>query len=195
MIASASLSSALAIFFSLSAGTNSQERGSFIAGFFRSSAVRVHSHTSSSRWLKLRCAQVTMPALGRDLLSRTAMHSLSLRKRVAGEHRVGKDELVVAEVGDERAERRVGDADPDHQPEGEERVDQRLAEFGLGRGLMVEVQRLRIVGERRDQDVVGLGDGARDRMGDAVADLPFVEIASWHGCSPRQAAAARQPPR
>ena len=40
----------------------------------------MHSHTSSSRWLKLRCAQVTIPALGRELLSRTAMHSLSLRK-------------------------------------------------------------------------------------------------------------------
>ena len=107
MIASASLSSALAIFFSLSAGTNSQERGSVIAGFFSSSAVRVHSHTSSSRWLKLRCAQVTMPALGRDLLSRTAMHSLSLRSVSPANTGLGKIELVVAEVGDERAERGV----------------------------------------------------------------------------------------
>ena len=49
------------------------------AGFFRSSAERVHLHTSSPRWLKLRCSQVTMPALGRDLLSRTSRHSLSLR--------------------------------------------------------------------------------------------------------------------
>ena len=79
IIASASLASALAIFFSLSAGTNSQLRASVIAGFFSSSAVRVHSHTSSSRWLKLRWAQVTIPALGRDLLSRTARHSVSLR--------------------------------------------------------------------------------------------------------------------
>ena len=81
--------------------------------------MRVHSHTSSSRWLKLRCAQVTMPALGRDLLSRSATHSLSLRKRIAREYRVWEDELVVAEVGDERAERRVVDADADHQAEGE----------------------------------------------------------------------------
>ena len=49
------------------------------AGFFRSSAERVHLHTSSPRWLKLRCSQVTIPAFGRDLLSRTSRHSLSLR--------------------------------------------------------------------------------------------------------------------
>ena len=58
------------------------------AGFFSSSAERVHSQTSSPRWLKLRCAQVTMPAFGRDLLSRRSMHSLSLRKRVADEDRL-----------------------------------------------------------------------------------------------------------
>ena len=149
-------------------------------GFFSRSAERVHSHTSSPRWLKLRCAQVTMPALGRDLLSRTAMHSLSRAQRVAGEDRLGEHQFVVAEVGDERAERRVGDADPDHQSEGEDRIDQRLAELGLGRGFMVEVQRLRIMGQRRDQHIVGLGDGARDRVRDAVADLPLVEIAPWH---------------
>src|SRR4029079_15297820 len=49
------------------------------AGFFRRSAERLHLHTSSFRWLKLRCSQVTMPPLGRDLLSRTSIHSLSLR--------------------------------------------------------------------------------------------------------------------
>ena len=90
-------------------------------GFFRSSAVRVHSHTSSSRWLKLRCAQVTMPGIGPRLaFAQRRCIRVSLRKRVAGEDRVGEDQLVVAEVGDERAERRVGDADPDHQAEGEE---------------------------------------------------------------------------
>src|SRR6185437_16013024 len=62
-------------------------------GFFWISAVRVHSHTSSSRWLKLRCAQVTMPALGRDLLSRTAMHSLSLRSVSPANTGLGKTNL------------------------------------------------------------------------------------------------------
>ena len=59
----------------------------------------------------------------------------------------------------------------------------------LARGdLMVEVQRLRIVGQRRDEDIVGLGDGAGDGMGDAVADLPFVEEASGHGNALRRSA-------
>src|SRR5687768_3486515 len=55
----------------LAVGGNEQPaaRMNFHCGFFSSNAVRVHSQTSSPRWLKLRCAQVTMPALGRDLLS------------------------------------------------------------------------------------------------------------------------------
>ena len=143
----------------------------------------MHSHTSSSRWLKLRCAQVTMPALVRDLLSRSAMHSVSLPQRIAGEHRIGEDQLVVAEVGDQRSERGVGDADPDHQAESIDRIDQWFAEFGLSSGFVIEVQRLRIMGQRGDQDIVGLGDGAGQGMGDAVADLPLVEIASCHELS------------
>ena len=101
-------------------------------------------------------------------------------ERIADEHRLREYELVVAEVRDKRSERRVVDADPDHQPEGEDRIDQRLAELRSGRGLMVDVQRLRIVGEGGDQQVVGLGDRPRDRMLYAVADLPLVEKAPWH---------------
>ena len=66
-----------------------------------------------------------------------------------------------------------------------------LPNSDCGGGLMVEVQRLRIVGQRRDQDIVGLGDGAGDGMGDAVADLPLVEIAPGHGSA---LGAADQPP-
>jgi hypothetical protein len=62
------------------------------------------------------------------------------------------------------------DADADHEAEGEAGVDQRLAELGLGGRLMVEVQRLRIVGKGSDQDVVGFGDGPRDRVLDAIAE-------------------------
>ena len=61
--------------------------------FFCRSAVRVHSQTSSPRWLKLRCAQVTIPALGRDLLSRTARHSLSLRSVSPANTGLGKTSL------------------------------------------------------------------------------------------------------
>ena len=70
--------------------------------------MRVHSQTSSSRWLKLRWAQVTMPALGRDLLSPDRDAFAFAAQRVADEYRLGEDQLVVAEVGDERAERGVG---------------------------------------------------------------------------------------
>ena len=140
----------------------------------------MHSHTSSPRWLKLRWAQVTMPAFGRDLLSRTLDAFAFGTKRVADEDRLGKDELVVAEVRDERAERRVVDADADHQSEGEDGIDQRLAELGLRRRFMVDVQRLRIMGEGGNQQIVGLGHRARDRMLDAVADRPLIEIAPCH---------------
>ena len=168
MIASASLSIALATFLSLSAGTNSQllrRRGH--AGFLASKAVRRQRATSSPRWLKLLCSKVTIPALGRDLDSRERRHFGFAAQRVADEHRGGECQLVVAEVGDERAQGGVADADPDHQPEGEDRIDQRPAEFRGGGDFMVEVQRLGIVGQRRDEDIVGLGDGAGDGMGDA----------------------------
>src|SRR5207237_2715013 len=48
-------------------------------------------------------------------------------QRVACEYGVGKDELVIAEVRDERSERRVVNADADHQAEREAAIDQRLA--------------------------------------------------------------------
>ncbi len=54
------------------------------------------------------------------------------------------------------------------------------AELACGGDLMVEMHRLRIVGKGGDQHIVGLGDGAGDRMGDGVADLPLVEKASCH---------------
>ena len=47
---------------------------------------------------------------------------------------------------------------------------------------MVEVQRLRIVGQRRDQDIVGLGDGAGDRHG-RCGRRPAIRrrsVRPWH---------------
>jgi hypothetical protein len=101
-------------------------------------------------------------------------------QRVADENGGGEDQLVIAEVGNQRAERRVRDRHADHQAEGVDRIDQRLAELACRRRLMVEVHGLRVMGEGGDQHIVGLGDGASDRMGDHVADLPLVEIASSH---------------
>ena len=181
MIASASLSSALAILRSLSAGTNSQLRGSHHCGLLQEKrGARAFADQLVALVEGCGDAQVTSPAFGRDLLSRTAMHSLSERSVSPANTGLGNFELVVAEIGDEGAERGVVDADSDQQAEGEAAVDERLAELGLGGGLVIEVERLRIVGERRDQDVVGLGDRSRDRVRDVIANLPFVEETPGH---------------
>ena len=66
------------------------------------------------------------------------------------------------QVGDQRAERRVAHRYADHQAESVDAVDERLAEFALRGDLMIEMHRLRIVGEGRDKHIVGLGDGASD---------------------------------
>src|SRR3546814_2024057 len=50
-------------------------------------------------------------------------------QRIAQEHRFRHHQLVVTEVGDQRAERRVADRQPDHQAEGEGAVDENLPEL------------------------------------------------------------------
>src|SRR6476469_7761726 len=155
MIASASLSSALAIFFSLSAGTNSQLRGSAIGLLQEQRRARAFAH----QLVALVEASVR-PGDDARIGTRLAFtNSDAFRfaaKGVASEDGIREFEGVVAEVRDECSERRVGDADADHQAEGENRIDQRLAEFGVGRRCMVEVHRLRIVSQRRDEDIVRL---------------------------------------
>ena len=79
------------------------------------SAVRSISQTSSSLWLCIRCSKVTIPASGRDLLSLRPITSVFGAQRVADEDRLGHPHLVVAEVGDQRAERRVADRQADQQ--------------------------------------------------------------------------------
>jgi hypothetical protein len=76
--ASASQSSALPIFFSLSAGTK-QPAAMGHAGVLASNAVRRQRATSSPRWLKLLCSKVTIPAFGRDLLWRSDAMVVSVR--------------------------------------------------------------------------------------------------------------------
>src|SRR3546814_19357119 len=45
------------------------------------------------------------------------------------------------------------------------------------------MKRLRIVGERGHQQIIGLGDRAADFMLDTLADGPFVEVFSSHQSS------------
>ena len=56
-------------------------------------------------------------------------------------------------------------------------------ESALAHAFRIDMQRLRIVGQRGEQEVVGLGDRAAYRMVDGVAHLPLFVIASWHSCS------------
>ena len=117
MIASASLSSAFIIFLLLSAGTNSQLRGGARhAGFFseqRGAGAFAHQ-------LAALVEAAVLPGddagVGPRLAFATSQALAFAAQRVADEHRGGEDQLVVAEVGDERAERRVADRHPTIRP-------------------------------------------------------------------------------
>src|SRR5438876_4907197 len=110
MIASAVLSSALAIFFSLSAGTNSQLRGSGIGLFQEQRGAGAFAHQLVTLVEAAVCPsddtrvgpRLALP--DRDALGLAA-------QGVPDAHRIGELECVIAQVGDERAARGVGDAD------------------------------------------------------------------------------------
>jgi hypothetical protein len=104
--------------------------------------------------------------------------------RVAGEHRLGKAHVLPAEIADGGAERRIADRKPDHEAQGEDAVDQWLSEFGRLGVLVVDVKRGRIVGERREQDVVHVGDGAPHLVDETLADEEFLEIEPGHPVPP-----------
>src|SRR5690348_5542536 len=130
MIASASPSSALAIFFSLSAGTNSQLRASAIRLLQKQRGASAFAHQ-----LIALVEAAVRPGDDSGIGARFAFaHGDALgfaAQRVAGEHWIGEFQRIVAEVRDQRPERGVADADADHQAEREAAVDERLAELGL----------------------------------------------------------------
>src|SRR5205085_8984567 len=101
-------------------------------------------------------------------------------KRVTVKNGLWKPYFVKAEIGDERAERRVADRYSHGQAEGEATVDEDLAELTRFCRFCIQVHRLRVMRQRADQKIVGLGDGAGNRMRYAVPHLPFVEIAPCH---------------
>ena len=132
-------------------------------GRLRIMAWRRHSATTSPRWLMALCRNSTMPASGRERRLALGEHLRRHMEGIAVEHGLGKPHVGHAEVADGGAERGVVDRDADHQAQREQAVDQRLAPLGLGREVMVDVQRLRVVGEAGEQRVVHLRDGAPDR--------------------------------
>ena len=77
----------------------------------------------------------------------------------------------------------VVDGDADHEAEGEQAVDQRLAKLRLGLAeVPVDVQRLRVVGEGAEHHVVHLGDGARQGVVEFHAHFEFFVIETRHCC-------------
>ena len=86
----------------------------------------------------------------------------------------------VPQVGDGRPERRVVDRHADHQAEREQAVDERALELGRRREVRIQMQRLRIHRHRREQDVVGLRDGARPRVVERHADAKLFVVETGH---------------
>jgi hypothetical protein len=120
------------------------------------------------------------PGIGARFAGAQFLHLAHRAQGVADEHRLGRHHLVEAEIGDQRAERRIAHRQADQQAEGEGRVDQNLPVTArLGR-LDVQMQRLRIVGHDRKQQVVGLGHGAADLVLDPLTDDPLVEELARH---------------
>src|SRR2546430_1192468 len=86
-----------------------------------------------------------------------------------------------AEIGDGRAQCRVADRHADDETQGEDAVDERPAEFGRAREFSVEMQRLRVHRQCREQHIVHLGDSARHRM---LEHLPIGELLEIEACHP-----------
>ena len=112
---------------------------------------------------------------------------------VADEDWIGEGGLVEAEIAERCAQGRVGDAESDGEAEGEDAVDDPLTELGALRELCVEVQRLSVVCERGEEQVVGLGDSARRLVHDDEAGLQVFEPFSCHRWTPGSATELREP--
>src|SRR6266851_359842 len=94
--------------------------------------------------------------------------------RVALEDRIGQPDLVPAEVG-HHVLGHVAHALAGHKGEGEAAVDEGLSELGLGRVVVVEVDRRRVLGQEGEPDVVRGRDRAPERVFVDVADLEILE--------------------
>lgn len=100
--------------------------------------------------------------------------------RIADENGIRHVDGVVAEICDQRAERRVADGDPHHQRRGIKPIHDDTAELRSSCIHSIEVQRLRIVSEGREQQVVGLRDRATQGVRNRDARLPILVVATAH---------------
>ena len=108
------------------------------------------------------------------------LHDRSRPQRVAVKDRLRKPDIAHPEIGDRRPERRFADADADDQTEGEQAVDEALAELGLLGEFFVEMQRLRVHRQRAEQHIVHFGDGAADRVFEDLTLFKLLEIQPGH---------------
>src|SRR3546814_1672690 len=74
--------------------------------------------------------------------------------------------LVIAQIGNEGAQRRLTHRKANHQSKCKGAIDKNLSEFRSRRRLCVQMQWLRIMSHRREEKIVCFGDGATDGMGD-----------------------------
>src|SRR3546814_6518736 len=93
--------------------------------------------------------------------------------------------LVIAQIGNEGAQRRLTHRKANHQSKCKGAIDKNLSEFRSRRRLCVQMQWLRIMSHRREEKIVCFGDGATDGMGDGVANSPLVEISAAHDAASR----------
>ena len=63
-----------------------------------------------------------------------------------------------------------------HDGERQAGIDERLAEFRLRRGVMIDMHRVGILCQQREPDVVGGKDGAAERM---LVDITHFEILEY----------------
>src|SRR3546814_15802127 len=106
-------------------------------------------------------------------------------KLVADEDGLWHHHLVIAQIGNEGAQRRLTHRKANHQSKCKGAIDKNLSEFRRRRRLCVQMQWLRIMSHRRDETIVCLGDGATDGMDDGVANSPLVELSAAHDAASR----------
>lgn len=100
--------------------------------------------------------------------------------RVAVEQWFRELHLVPAKIGHGGADRRVIDGDTDHEGQGQAAVHQPLAEFRAFAEFLVDMQRLRVVRQRTEPDIVRLRDGATDGMVKGLTYRELFKIQSSH---------------
>lgn len=105
-------------------------------------------------------------------------------KCVADENRRWHSQLVVAEIGHERAECRLADGHAHHQTEGEYAIHNHLSELGRLCISPAELQGLRIMGHCAYGQIVGLGYSPFEVMKNRVTDRPVIIISAGHHVSP-----------